>query len=140
MLPQAASNASRSGAFSAYGGAELHQARAIYQNPIGSLVLTIYDENRLQVLDNLKKIDPNARTPAVLMKDIGNIANLQPPRIVHLFAKWSELLQAAWAYRNARDAYTRAANRMRVACEAVVLLRSGCDAGGLVSAVLELAT
>ncbi len=135
MLPQAASNASRSGAFSAYGGAELHQARAIYQNPIGSLVLTIYDENRLQVLDNLKNINPNART-----QGIGNIANLQPPKIVHLFAKWSELRHAAWAYRNARDAYTRAANRMRVACEAVVLLRSGCDAGGLVSAVLELAT
>jgi hypothetical protein len=39
---------------------------------------------------------------------------------------------AAWAYGNARDDYTRA-NRMRVAWEAVLLLRSGCDAGELVS-------
>jgi hypothetical protein len=55
--------------------------------------------------------------------------------------EWRELRHAAWAYRNARDDYyTRAANRMCVTWEAVLLLRSGCDAGDLVSAVLELAT
>jgi len=47
--------------------------------------------------------------------------------------EWSELSHAAWAYRNARDDYTRAANGMRVAWEAVLLLRSGCDARELVS-------
>jgi len=39
-------------------------------------------------------------------------------------AEWSELRHVAWAYRNARDDYTRTANRMRVAWEAVLLLVS----------------
>ena len=62
-----------------------------------------------------------------------NIPSASSSSALWMRSEWSELRHAAWAFRNAPDDYTQAANRIRVAWEAVLLLRSGCNAGELVS-------